>query len=251
MSESQPEDTRPPPKKPRRQCHFDPAWVQLFQGIGKSTKGKSKLLSVHNKTDYLITNSIVGDTYAHCSLCCSDFSISHGGKNDVTTHVKGKHHKEAASAASSSQSVSTFFRPQFRHDVTEAEARWALFTVKHNLSFLSSDHASKLLKAMFPDSKIAKSFACGHTKTAAIIKEALSPHFQKKTTENLSNPFSIMLDESNDNVDKSCIILVRLLDPEVGNVCTRFLDMPVVNIGTAQNIFRALRVFREIWLGFF
>ena len=45
----------------------------------------------------------------------------------------------------------------------------------------------------------------------------------------MSNPFSIMLDESNDKIDKSCIILVRVLDPEVGNVCTRFLDMPVVN----------------------
>ena len=50
-----------------------------------------------------------------------------------------------------------------------------------------------------------------------------------------------MIDESNDKVDKSCIILVKLLDPELGNVCTRFLDMPVVNIGTAQNIFRALK----------
>lgn len=137
--------------------------------------------------------------------------------------------------------MASFFKPQLRQSVTEAEARWALFTAKHNLSFLSSDHASKLFKKMFPDSEIAKNFACGHTKTAAIIKEALSPHYQKKTVTNLSNPFSILIDESNDKVDKSCIILVRLLDPEVGNVCTRFLDMPVVNIGTARNIFDALK----------
>ena len=86
-----------------------------------------------------------------------------------------------------------------------------------------------------PQNYLTKPFACGHTKTAAIIKEAFSPHFQKKT----SNPFSIMLDESNDKIDKSCIILVRVLDPEVGNVCTRFFDTPVVNIGT--NIFCALK----------
>ena len=49
-----------------------------------------------------------------------------------------------------------------------------------------------------------------------------------------------MIDESNDNSDKSCIILIRLFDQEVWNVCTRFLDMPVVNIGTARNIFQAL-----------
>ena len=50
-----------------------------------------------------------------------------------------------------------------------------------------------------------------------------------------------MIDESNDKVDKLCIVLVKQLDPEVGNVCTRFLDMPVVNIGNAQNIFHALK----------
>ena len=71
-----------------------------------------------------------------------------------------------------------------------------------------------LFKAMFPDPEIANSFGCGHT---AIIKEALSPHFHKKMLENLKNPFSILIDESNDKVDKSCIILVRNLDPEIGN----------------------------------
>ena len=35
----------------------------------------------------------------------------------------------------------------------------------------------QFLQCMFPDSEIAKTFACGHTKTAAIIKEALSAHF--------------------------------------------------------------------------
>ena len=159
----------------------------------------------------------------------------------MTVHVNGKHHKEAASAATSSRSLTSFFKPQIRQSVIGAEARWALFTAKHNLSFLSSDHASKLFKVMFPDSQIAKSFASGRTKTAAVITEALAPHFHAKTVSNLSNPFSILLDESNDRVDKSCIILVKLLDPQVGNVCTRFLDMPVVNIGTAQNIFDALK----------
>lgn len=126
----------------------------------------------------------IGDTYAHCSLCGSDFSVSHGGKSDVTSHVGGKKHKQTAGAASSSQSVASFFRPQLQRSVTEAEARWSLFTVEHNLSFAASDHVNKLFKVMFPDSEIAKSFSSGHTKTAAIIKEALSPYYQQKATEN-------------------------------------------------------------------
>ena len=48
-----------------------------------------------------------------------------------------------------------------------------------------------------------------------------------------------MMDES--KTDKSCIILVRVFDPEVGDVRTRFLDMPVVNEVTAANLFDTLK----------
>ena len=41
------------------------------------------------------------------------------------------------------------------------------------------------------------------------------------------------MDESNDKTDKSCIILVRIFDAEVGDIRTRFLNMPIVNIGNA------------------
>ena len=95
---------------------------------------------------------------------------------------------------------------------------------------------------MFPDSEIAKKFACGHTKTAAIIKHALTPHYHEKAVHDMSTFFSVLLDESNDKMDKSCIILVQVLDLEKKcDIRTRFLDMPVVNIGTAQDLFVALK----------
>ena len=72
-------------------------------------------------------------------------------------------------------------------------------------------------------------------------KKALAPYFTNKVVKNLANPFSILIDESNDKNDKSCIMLVRVFDPEISEVCTRFLDMPVVNVGTAANIFSALK----------
>ena len=50
-----------------------------------------------------------------------------------------------------------------------------------------------------------------------------------------------MMDESNDKTNKSCIILVRAFDSQTSEVHTRFLDMPVVNIGTAKNLFEALK----------
>ncbi len=53
--------------------------------------------------------------------------------------------------------------------------------------------------------------------------------------------FSIMIDELNDKTDKSCI-LVRVFYSCVGDICTRFLDMPIVNVGTACNLFDALKL---------
>lgn len=150
-------------------------------------------------------------------------------------------HKEIAKGASTSKSVASFFRPQIQQSTIRAETLWSMFTAKHNLAFLTSDHATKLFRVMFTDSEIAKKFASGRTKTTAIVKYALSPHYHKKAVNNMSNPFSILMDESNDKVDKSSIILVKVLDPEVGDVKIRFLDMPVVNIGTAQNLFKALK----------
>ena len=76
----------------------------------------------------------------------------------------------------------------------------------------------------------------------AIVNEALAPHSLKKLLANMRDPFTIILDESNGKTDKSCIILgKRVLDSDCGKVCTRFLDIPIVNIGNAQNLFAALK----------
>ena len=138
--------------------------------------------------------------------------------------------------------MSSIFRKQTSNEQIEAEARWSLFVAKHNLAFLTSDHANSLFHKLFPDSAIAKRFSCGRTKTTAIVKNALAPYYQAKVLESMTdNPFSLMMDESNDKTDKSCIILVRCLDSSEGKIHTRFLDMPIVNIGTASNLFDALK----------
>ena len=183
----------------------------------------------------------VGNTYARCTICGIDISVAHGGRNDVTKHIGVKSHREKSAASSSSRSLSTFFEPSASVKVIEAETRWALFVAHHNIAFLSSDHATRLFTHMFSDSKIAKNFSCGRTKCTAIIKQALAPYYTTKVKKSLLNPFSVMMDESNDKSNKSCIILVRVLDPEIGDVCTRFVDMPVVNVGTAKNLFDALK----------
>ena len=38
----------------------------------------------------------IGNYYARCTICGIDFGISHGGKNDVSRHVRVKRHVEMA-----------------------------------------------------------------------------------------------------------------------------------------------------------
>ena len=87
---------------------------------------------------------------------------------------------------------------------------------------------------MFLDSEIAKKFSCGHTKTAAIIN---SPPLYE---ENTACHVQLMMDESTDKTDKFCIILVLVMDFYLGDIRTRFLDMPIVNVGTSLMLLSSL-----------
>ncbi len=73
--------------------------------------------------------------------------------NILIFHVSGKRHKESASAASTSKSATSFFKPRVAQNVIQAETQWSMFVAKHNLAFLNSEHTSKLFAQMFPDSE--------------------------------------------------------------------------------------------------
>ena len=118
---------------------------------------------------------------------------------------------------------------------------FANFIAEHNLPFLFADHFTHMTRAMFPDSQIAKAFRSAHTKTTCIVTGALNPYFSKPVfTACQENPFSILCDEGTDHDDKNFAILVRLWDDQLCKPVTRFLDMPVCNIGTAEKLFEAI-----------
>ena len=65
-----------------------------------------------------------GIKFTRCTLCCSDFSVSHGGFNDVTRHVNGIIHVENLREAQSSLSLTSFFEgspPSISTQVMSAE----------------------------------------------------------------------------------------------------------------------------------
>ena len=65
-----------------------------------------------------------------------------------------------------------------------------MLTAKDNLPF-KLVIGTKLFTKMFPDSVIAKQFACSRTKCTAIVREALAPYCNDKIVSSMSNPFSI------------------------------------------------------------
>ena len=94
---------------------------------------------------------------------------------------------------------------------------------------------------MFPDSKIAKGFSCGRTKTTALVKYALAPVLNDEVVQCCcTSPFTLC-DGSNDQVDRKYFgIMVRYWDDKRQQPQTRFLCMPICNIATAQSLFTAI-----------
>ena len=117
-------------------------------------------------TKYRLKASVKGATFAHCTVCGSDFSVSSGGLHDVKRHCKTLKHTRMLKDIGTQPSIaasysSTASRPTLDEKVITAELYFTLFIVEHNISFSSSNHFTKLCKVMFPDSEIARSYSSG------------------------------------------------------------------------------------------
>ena len=73
------------------------------------------------------------------------------------------------------------------------------FLIQHNLPISTSGHLGLLFWTMFPDSEIAKRYACQRTKTSAIINKPLGPHCHEYVVNHIKkHPFSLGIDECDD-----------------------------------------------------
>jgi hypothetical protein len=87
-------------------------------------------------------------------------------------------------------------------------------------------------------------------KCTNIIKRVVGPELDDHVSHFCKNwKFSIMVDESNDQGDNNFLaILLKIFDPQIQCVTTKFLSMPVCNIGTEENLFNAIdSVFRFLF----
>ncbi len=73
-------------KKAKIQYHFQSKWIKEYLGIGKSSKGNNTM--TRYKGNNIIMKTI-GNLYARCTFCSSDFSV---GIGDVA-HLKPRNIK--------------------------------------------------------------------------------------------------------------------------------------------------------------
>ena len=116
------------------------------------------------------------------------------------------------------------------------------FIAEHNIPLAVADHLGPLFKDIFPDSKIAKNYACGKTKSTCILNQAIKPDLQSSLLEHIKNNyFSISTDGSNDQgLSKMNPVTVRLFDINQHKVVTQFLDMCLSTSSTADGIFTSI-----------
>ena len=100
-----------------------------------------------------IKSSRKGDTFAFCEVCRADFTISHGGYNDVKRHLNTEKHKANARAVANTSKVA-FLHAKKVLGATNAEVLFQGMVMEHNLPLAVNDHFSKLVHRMFQDSEI-------------------------------------------------------------------------------------------------
>ncbi|XP_061885006.1 uncharacterized protein LOC133635755 [Entelurus aequoreus] len=211
----------PTNKKKKYSCKFQEHWKEQFQFIGDSAKGKG---------------------YATCNFCRSDISIEHGGRADIIIHERSGKHTAAAMQHGSEPIIMDHLDKRRPEGVTYAEIKMAMLIAASDIPFSFADEYYKSVKDMFPDSAIACQSANGGTRATQIVKDAIAPELDKEVIELCQNqPFGLICDESTSrNTDKEFVILARVYDPKTQEVVTKFLHMPVCDVGTAQDLFESL-----------
>ncbi|KAK1903977.1 6-phosphogluconate dehydrogenase decarboxylating [Dissostichus eleginoides] len=165
-----------------------------------------------------------GEKHAFCELCRSDFSICHGGQNDVDKHIATEKHKSNAMAVKGTtlSVMNMFVKKNQSTAVINAELLFQGMVIEHNLPLALNDHYSKLVSRMSPDSEIARQYACGRTKATHIAYSVASHSVDrlKKAVGLKKAPYSLATDGSSDEEDKFFPVLITHVDEGTGRITT-------------------------------
>lgn len=136
------------------------------------------------RSEFPFIKKTKSDYMVKCEKCNGEFSISHGGKNDISKHLETQKHKRYLNTAASSSKIQEFFRKTTYGDEEKklalAEGLMSFHAINHNHSFRSMDCTSQVVKKLFN-----KKFACARTKSEAIVCNVLSPYAFSELNKNL------------------------------------------------------------------
>ena len=225
----------------KRNCTFNDDWLIEFEWVEKGSSART----------------------AYCKLCHHTFDISNMGRSALTSHSKGKKHKDKeiswkslpvsffakkksnvvsltvsdsdqdqcpSSSSSDVQHKKQCTLPTFvlNSSVTEAEILWAIRTVLTHSSQRSCDGLSKLFVRMFSDSVIAKSFTSKRTKCSYFINFGIAPYLKELLLAKLksSDFFVTCYDESLNRVlqEEQMEVVLRYFSNESCMVETSYFD---------------------------
>ncbi|XP_078282406.1 uncharacterized protein LOC144608476 [Rhinoraja longicauda] len=188
-------------------------------------------------------------TKAFCTLCRREFSIGHGGESDLTQHASTAVHKKATLAEGASKVAKLVRKSTAENDkIAASEASYVYHTVKHGLSYNSTECLAKLNCALFSDSNVMKKMHLGRTKAKMITMNVLGPNTVRDIMDNLlpteeGEPayFSVAsaTDAPNKGDRKMLPVCVRYFSVSDGVQC-KLLDFYEDSDETADGIHRAL-----------
>ena len=125
----------------------------------------------------MIVSSKSGPEYARCSICSRYIKVAASGVFDVRMgifdvqmHLGTSMHQSNETKSRTYKPMTSFFgaKPHTSAAVTKAEVLFCQFVAEHNLAASVSDHFTDLVKTMYADSAVEKSFRCKRTKTTQV-----------------------------------------------------------------------------------
>ncbi|KAL8570445.1 hypothetical protein ACOMHN_034480 [Nucella lapillus] len=173
-----------------------------------------------------------------------DFSIKHGGMDDIKRHVGTKNHQKKGSERANEKLTRFGFGPAPKsavdYSTIRAETLFVSFLVEHNIPLSAADHAGPLFRKMFPNCKTAQEFKCARTKATAITKCLAKLDVEDSANQMKSGPFVIGTDGSQEGGEKNYPIMVRFCDSN-GYIQSKLLANPTsTDSSTGENIFHLL-----------
>ena len=158
---------------------------------------------------------------------------------DLKKHAVSLKHKQSSHVAGSVR------QPKItasERDATQsvAEGKLCLHIAEHS-SFATVDHLSAVCYSSFTDSNTAKAIKLHRTKCREIIVNVLAPHFISELCADISEKYSILIDESTDiSVNKLLGVVVRYLSTNQQNIIYTHLGLLEIESGTAESIADAM-----------